>query len=122
MSSRDANASTEAARIEARNEARRYGRVDVMLLPVRLLPVRRERRLTGACNTRNTVGGNALDAVLSGVQNVGALAAGRPAHAVADIVANLAAELAPDLGGVEVELGEGAAEGVAVHAEFVGGL
>ncbi len=89
-----------------------------MLLPVRLLPVRRERRLTGASDARNTVGGDALETVLGWMLNVGALAAGRTAHAIADAVANLAA----DLGGVEVELGERAAEGVAVHAEFIGGL
>jgi hypothetical protein len=88
------------------------------MLPVRLLPVRRKRGLTGAYDARNTVWGDALDAVLSGMLNVGALAGGWTAHAVADAVANLAA----DLGGVEVQLGEGAAEGVAVHAEFVGGL
>ena len=56
--------------------------------------VRRSRRLTGAGN----------------VLNAWTLAAGRPAHAVAD------------LRGVHVELGQGAAEGVAVHAEFFGGL
>ena len=50
---------------------------------------------------------------LSGARNVlnaWALAAGRPAHAVAN------------LRGVHVELGQSAAEGVAVHAEFFGGL
>src|SRR6185312_17451535 len=56
--------------------------------------VRRRRRLTGA--------GNALDART--------LAAGRTAHAVAD------------LRGVHVQLGKGAAERVAVHAQLFGGL
>ena len=51
-----------------------------------------------------------------------ALAAGWATHAVANAVAQLHAELAANLSGVEVELGEGAAERVAVHAEFVGGL
>ena len=58
------------------------------------LQVRRSRRLTGA--------GDAL--------NAWTLAAGRAAHAVAD------------LRGVHVELGQGAAEGIAVHAKFFGGL
>ena len=39
-----------------------------------------------------------------------AFANGRPAHAAAD------------LRGVQIELGQGAAEGVAVHAKFFGGL
>src|SRR6202020_2689882 len=56
--------------------------------------VRRSRRLTGA-----------RDAL-----NAGTLAAGRPGHAVAD------------LRGVHVELGQGTAEGVAVHAKLFGGL
>jgi hypothetical protein len=58
------------------------------------LLVRRNQRLSGAGN----------------VLNSWALAAGRPAHAVAD------------LRGVHVELGQSATECVAMHAEFFGRL
>ena len=45
-----------------------------------------------------------------GGEKTGPLAGGRTAHATADLC------------GVEVELGEGAAEGVAMHAKLFGGL
>jgi hypothetical protein len=56
------------------------------------------------------------------IMDARALAAGRTAHTVANLVADLIADLHANLGGVEVELGESAAEGVAMHAKFIGCL
>ncbi len=49
----------------------------------------------------------------------GTLAAGRTAHAIAD---SAFADVVANLGGIHLELCEGAAEGVAVHAELICGL
>jgi hypothetical protein len=80
----------------------------------RPLPVRRTPELTDAGEALSTEGGDALYAVLSGVGEMGALADGRAAHSISDLLANLS--------GSEVKLGEGAAEGIAMHAEFIGSL
>lgn len=52
--------------------------------------------------------------ILWGILDAGALTGWRSTHAIADSVA--------DLGGIQVEFGEGAAKGVAMHTEFIRGF
>jgi len=128
-------------RLDARRVLRARRDVEIGII---LLPVRRSKRvravflflLTGQiAEGPFSAGENSVDTfasvytrgktTLTGVGDVldaRALAAGRAAHTVANLVADLIADLHANLGGVEVELGEGAAEGVAVHAQFIGCL